>query len=211
MRAYRNTRATYMINLQNAERIEGWMYPEELEFLAQSAQKSRAILEFGCYKGRSTRALADNLSDLQACQIVCVDPWKGPYYSNDGSIHGINPDVYGEFSHNLAPFIDLGIVLPYPCLSTDFLNRWLTDGLPKFDFIFIDGDHRYETVKHDISLAKRLATKNAIIAGHDYLHSDWPGVKEAVDECLTNVQFVNTIWWVKNANSPEDSDWCSSR
>lgn len=197
------------MNLERANSISGWMYPDELQFLAQVAKKSTAILEIGCYKGRSTRALADNISPIG--HIIALDPWRGPYYSNDGSVHGIDPNVFPEFAANLREHIDSGLVTPYPFYSTEFLHLWQLNSLPKFDFIFIDGDHRAHMVDHDIQLARRIATKNAIIAGHDYSHSDWPGVKEVVDQRFPNAEHVASIWWVNNADYTENFDWCGGR
>ena len=52
--------------------------------------------------------------------------------------------------------------------------------LPKMssDFIFLDGDHRYNYVKNEFKLSQKLLTHNGIICIHDYYSS---GVKSWVD------------------------------
>jgi predicted alpha/beta hydrolase family esterase len=57
------------------------------------------------------------------------------------------------------------------------------------DFVFIDADHKYESVKADIAAWLPKVRPGGHIAGHDY-HSDWPGVQKAVDEVLGKGKFV---------------------
>lgn len=179
-----------MLNLDKALQIKGWMTGPELEWLARTAKKSRIIIEFGCYLGRSTRAIADNTNAL----IFAVDPWTSEYYDKDGNrIDILVPDSYEQFRANLKDYLESGQVEAIRCKSDEFPN--IGEGFA--DFIFIDGDHRYESVKRDIELAEKLAGKAGIISGHDYIHEDWPGVKKAVDEKYGegNVNLVNSIWW----------------
>lgn len=51
------------------------------------------------------------------------------------------------------------------------------------DFVFIDGDHRYEAVYEDIVEWSKIVKKGGIVAGHDYVKNDKNkyGVIEAVD------------------------------
>jgi len=67
------------------------------------------------------------------------------------------------------------------------------------DFIFIDGDHREDSVLHDIACAERMIRPDGIIAGHDYTHEHWPGVKSAVDKYYGKrvVEMVDSIWAIK--------------
>ena len=174
------------MNITRALNIEGWMFEDELKFLAQQAASAHLTIEFGCYKGRSTRALADNTNGT----VFAVDPWNGDYPSNDGGIHGIRTDVFDEFKKNLYDKITDETVIPFKTFSTDFY----TSRIP--DFIFIDGDHRYETVLKDIKLSQELMKKGGILAGHDYTHGDWPGVKKAVDEIFSKINQIDSIWWV---------------
>ena len=49
------------------------------------------------------------------------------------------------------------------------------------DFIYIDGDHRYEGCCADLKLARKKVKRGGVIAGHDYC-PQFPGVMRAVDE-----------------------------
>jgi predicted O-methyltransferase YrrM len=92
------------------------------------------------------------------------------------------------FMKNLADHIQSDHVLPVRGFSYSF-------NLPyKIDMVFIDGDHRYETVVKDIKKAYELLKSGGLICGHDYNHPQWPGVKKAVDELVGPVGVEHTIW-----------------
>jgi hypothetical protein len=99
--------------------------------------------------------------------------------------------------------------------STSFLPMLRDD---TFDFIYIDGDHKYEKAKADIVQAKRLVKKDyGVICGDDldvlptenflqkarlhkdldFLRSDHfhPGVLLAISEEFENVSMKNGTWW----------------
>jgi predicted O-methyltransferase YrrM len=177
------------MNIANAEAIQGWMFRSELEWLAEQAAKSKTIVEFGCHRGRSTRALADNTSGT----IYAVDPWVSEnVIIIDGKLYPT--DVYDIFAENLADHIERGRVIPCKYLSDEFSRVW-----DAADLVFIDGNHAYEQVKRDIKRARKIAKRGGIIAGHDYSHeANCPGVKQAVDELYPSINRADSIWWVVN-------------
>ena len=90
-----------------------------------------------------------------------------------------------------------------------------------FDFIYIDGDHKYETVLSDLTLSKNLINKKfGLICGDDldceitperYLRSKQhpnqdllqendfsyhPGVLAAVHEVFPKASMLNSFWWI---------------
>lgn len=183
------------MNIDKAKAIDGWMSENELKFLANQAASAQVIVELGCYKGRSTRALADNTTG----RVYAVDPWNGIYISNDGKTHSIKTDVYSDFYTNNKDHILSGRIVPMKCFSTELLVQFpqlMFPGAPLVDFFFIDGDHREEIVTFDMELGFRMLRKGGILAGHDYGHWDWPGVKTAVDKRFPKVNLVDSIWWL---------------
>ena len=52
-----------------------------------------------------------------------------------------------------------------------------------YDFVYIDADHSYQSVKQDIHLWFPKVRSGGVICGHDY-SSSWPGVMQAVDEFI---------------------------
>lgn len=176
------------VNINNALSIGGWMSVRELTWLATNAREREYIVEFGSFLGRSTRALADNIKKNGV--IWAVDPWNGDYFCENGSkLETVNTFVMPDFIRNLQDHIDNKTVIPRRLFSYSF-------SLPfKVDMVFIDGDHRYETVIKDINKAFSLVKKGGIISGHDYNHPTWPGVKRAVDELIGPIELEEQIWW----------------
>lgn len=65
------------------------------------------------------------------------------------------------------------------------------------DFVFIDANHSYKHCLQDIQLWAPKVRKGGLIAGHDYDHTDFPGVKQAVEECF-GTDFKTTydrVWY----------------
>jgi predicted O-methyltransferase YrrM len=114
------------VNIENALKIDGWMSTRELTWLAQQAQKHLSILEIGSYKGRSTRALAENTHG----KVRAVDIWK--------------MSSFREFYSNMVGLNNFSIVKAPSEDALEILRGH------RFDMIFIDADHSYEAVKADI-------------------------------------------------------------
>lgn len=172
------------VDIERASKIGGWMSLGELTWLATQAMERKLIVEFGSLHGRSTRAMADNNKGI----IWAVDPWKGDYIYEDGSEVPINTYVMPMFIHNMGEHYTTQHVIPVRQFSYQFSLDW------PVDMVFIDGDHRYNTVVKDIKKAYELLRPGGLICGHDYGHPAWPGVKQAVDELVGTVNIEETIW-----------------
>lgn len=72
----------------------------------------------------------------------------------------------------------------------------------EIDFVYIDAEHSYNGVYTDICTWFPKIRIGGLIAGHDYGHSNFPGVKQAVDEFFRRFDWkVNVeeegVWWVE--------------
>jgi Methyltransferase domain len=167
-----------MPNIKKALTVEGWMEPPELLWLANAASTHKIIVEIGSFKGRSTRALADNTDGL----VIAIDDFHGPREIEYGNRHRI----YEDFLSNTADLKNLAIIkanhreLPEP----DFIP----------DMVFVDGAHEYEAVRSDIRYWLPRIASGGILSGHDF---GWcPGVEQAVRELLPGFQVApNTSIW----------------
>lgn len=177
-----------MFRLSRSYAINGWMAEAELRFLAEMASERKVIFEIGSYQGKSTRVMADNSTDTSV--IYAIDSWD--YYIT--TIIKSDFVTYNQFLCNLYDHILSGKVIP--CVSS-----W-KDYIPKIrgkaDFIFIDGDHIYNSVKHDINKALEWLSDDGIIAGHDY-DEPFPGVVKAVHERFSKFNLTETIWWTQKS------------
>jgi len=180
---------TSQVNIDKALTIGGWMSEPELTWLASMASSHKYIVEFGVLHGRSCRAMADNM--MPNGHIWAVDPWAGDYYEEEGEKVPISTYVMPYFIQNLSDYIKADRVTPVREFSYRFK-------LPhQVDMVFIDGDHRYETVIKDIKKAFELLKDGGLICGHDYGHPAWPGVKKAVDilvDTMSPIKVEGTIW-----------------
>lgn len=176
------------LTLHRAKEIPGWMFDAELQFLAETASKSKRIFEIGSFAGKSTRALADNTDGT----VFAIDPWNHMNYNGHETAICIVTDavVFNMFYCNLADHIKTGRVVPCVMKWEDFE----TD--KKADFIFIDGNHKYNAVCHDIDKALKFLSPGGILAGHDYA-VPWTGVIKAVSERFDDFKVVDSIWWVQ--------------
>ena len=181
-----NIEMASQVDISKALPIGGWMSEDELTWLASQAKTHRFIVEFGSFHGRSARAIADNLPEYG--KLWAVDPWSGDYIDTEGHTLKFTTYVMPHFVRNLNDHIAAGRVIPKRGYSYEFDLPFLVD------MVFIDGDHRYETVRKDIRKAFTLLRVGGLICGHDYEHNGWPGVKQAVDELVGEVEVKDTIW-----------------
>ena len=61
--------------------------------------------------------------------------------------------------------------------------------LNEIDYVFVDGGHKYETVKNDLENLTQIVNNNGIILCDDYNLSYAPGVKEAIDEYILKKKY----------------------
>jgi precorrin-6B methylase 2 len=54
--------------------------------------------------------------------------------------------------------------------------------IDNFDYVFLDGGHKYETVLEDLKLLTRVIKNSGTILCDDYNLTYAPGVKKAIDE-----------------------------
>lgn len=172
---------TYRGNKQ----IEGFMTELELQGLYNLAKRVDTVVEIGSWMGRSTNAI------LNGCrgrgQVIAVDTFLGSDDEYDLTFNqGEALTVFDKFKENTKQFTNLEIMR----MESRDAAKALTG--QKFDMIFIDANHTYESVREDIRLWKDKA--GILICGHDYTLG-WPGVVAAVYNEIGPVDIViGSIW-----------------
>jgi predicted O-methyltransferase YrrM len=174
--------------LDRAERIHGWMDRAELTWLSEQAAAARTIVEVGCWCGRSTSVLAEATPGT----VWCVDPWTG---TQDAPDKPVKFDRLRTFAKNLAGHIATGRVQVLPARSRVALE--VLQYLAPFDFVFLDGDHAYDSIAPEIEAFRPLVRPGGVLAGHDYANDRWPDVTRAVDERVPDRQRWHSIWWTR--------------
>lgn len=169
---------------------DGFTSELELQWLRDQAKSRYAIVEIGCWIGRSTSALASTPGF-----VLCIDDWSG---TNRGfmptDVHNLPNGGFDEFVSNMGNLGLMGKVIPLRANS-----QWVSILFPTpcFDMIFIDGDHKYGSVYIDISFWNKTLKSGGLLCGHNYEPCWKDDVVRAVDELVPERKLVpdTSIWW----------------
>lgn len=120
---------------------------DELEQLLEVliARRPRRVLEIGCFMGGTLYAWRQLGAD-----VVGVDQVVHKRFTGHGA------EVVIADSHDPSTFLEV---------------RQLVDAV---DFLFIDGDHRYDGVKQDYTWYRALLATSALVGFHDICVSPDP-------------------------------------
>lgn len=152
--------------------------------LVESFNAVDSILEIGCYEGRGTCWMLENmLSDTGS--IICIDPFLGVDRLLRDEI------LEGRFNHNVnlskKPTQTISVI---PTVSYTALAS-LISANAQFDFIYVDGDHTGEGAMTDACMAWGLLRQGGIMLFDDYFWDHAPDIldrpKAAIDA------FMNTF------------------
>jgi predicted O-methyltransferase YrrM len=123
------------------------------------------VVEVGCYRGVTTRSLANNTSR----KFIAVDPFAG----------------YGGAEEDLKVFRDRVENIPnlihFRCTSGEAAQQLINE---RFSFVFIDAVHDYVNVRFDSIAWCSLLQKDGLIAFHDTDDRKFAGTRRAVFELM---------------------------
>jgi len=174
-------------------------------------------VELGVYKGEFSKIILNNWDGT----LYMIDVWRSlPTDEYSDISNQQNPiEVYSEAISNILGYEDRAFMLRIP--GKKAVNLFNDHSL---DFIYIDANHTYESVKQDIELWYPKVRIGGLIGGHDYLprhlfqkdknipiyfdngvYAGMFGVNGAVDEFTkvynlelnTTNEFFGTWWTIK--------------
>lgn len=136
---------------------------ELIEYLPENL----TMIEVGSYAGESAVIFAETMA-----HITCIDAWTG--YAEDAE---------EAFDNRIRDIPNI----------TKIKARFEDVDLEPADFVYIDGEHDYESVRKDID--QWLPKARRFIGGHDYKEK-FPGVMKAVDETFGEPKkvFSDSSW-----------------
>lgn len=163
---------------------------KKLYQITRNCGKGSRFLEIGSYLGASSNYLGAAAARIDGT-VYCVDTWN-----NETMPDGLH-DTYEEFVQNTKCVSKW--IIPIRKRSDQLEDNDMT--LP-IDFVFLDGDHTYEAVKLDFSLAEKWITENGIIAFHD--SRDYSGVSRVIGEALVSGKWtlmgcIENLTWIRKA------------
>ena len=164
------------------------MHEAVLQILNDNLTTVKRGCEVGVLRGELSAMLLDDFRDLA---LYMVDPYLRDRYWDE--------DAMKEYQRlaftNTLPFADRRIMLVTKSLQAAAL---IPPG--SLDFVYIDANHRYESVKQDMEAWYPKVRTGGLFFGHDYngkRHDK--GVKIAVNEFAAaynnEVQVIETNWW----------------
>jgi predicted O-methyltransferase YrrM len=134
--------------------------------ISKGLPKNARCAEIGSYFGASSCIIAKGLSDTG--RLYCIDTWGNHAMIYDEAAKQdsllTEKDTYTDFQKNTAKYRHKIIEL----------RGWSTEKFADIkksethlDFLFIDGDHAYDSVLKDWELYSTLIKKNGLVAFHD--------------------------------------------
>lgn len=160
---------------QNESFGEDWFtYQELYKAMVEKFPSGSHFVEIGCWKGKSTAFMGVEIHNSgKNIKFDAIDTFKGSDEHQQLDII-VNNKLYDLFISNINPVSHIinPIVMPSVEASKIYDDRSL-------DFVFIDGDHQFESVKNDIQCWLPKIKKGGVLAGHDYT-CWWESVTAAV-------------------------------
>ena len=146
----------------------------------------KVFVEIGSWKGHSTRYLGKLLKDRDIV-IYAIDLFDMTYKKYDSLEKKY---MFEIFNYNIKKLNNIEPIKSISWEASEGFNN------ASVDFVFIDADHTYSSVKKDIQSWLPKVKKGGIISGHDYFNPC--GVKQAVDEIFSDkVEFYDKCWFVR--------------
>jgi len=142
--------------------------------------------EIGVKEGRFTRFMLENNDNLT---MYAIDPWEKQPGKEEDYREWDWTDIYTAFRERMKPFPNR--VTEIMAYSKEAAAVIADNSL---DFVFIDAQHDFLSVREDIKLWEPKVKKGGLICGHDYCDK-FPGVVAAVHDRFKNpMKGANDCW-----------------
>jgi len=175
--------------IERTMRLHSDRMTNDIRHLCMLVPRNSVGIEIGSFGGESAVLFAES---GKFKKLYCVDPWDAGYYK----AHNMG-EVEATFDERVKDYGD--IIVKVKAKSSQALA--LIPDPQAVNFVYIDGNHRYDVVKQDIILYREVLRNSmsdlrTILAGHDYKFPKSPGVEKAVKELLTypDVRFAGYSW-----------------
>ena len=164
--------------------------------------KPKNFLEIGVFHGVTSRNVCEMLYLLHGndFKFTGIDLFSYEVVSKDEYIPKTkfsNPlkTIYYNYIIRLNPYSHQSVLKLLKKFEKNIniikgnSNIILKEIPSKFDYVFLDGGHKYETVKNDLKNLSQVINNGGIILCDDYNLSYAPGVKKAIDDYVLEKNF----------------------
>ena len=163
------------------------VFDKEGIFLYDTAKNcSRGVIvEIGAWKGVSAIWLGSGSNAGNKMKVYSIDTFTGSQIHKKK--YG-NIETLTAFQKNIDDASLTDIICPIAKESEEAIKEWTEP----IEFLWIDGNHEYESVKKDFSLWFSHLIKNGTIALHDSAFRKESGpVRVVREEIQTSKRFIN--------------------
>lgn len=158
------------------------------EYMRERGSPLEEMAEIGSYAGESAALFA-----LYFEGVWCIDPWNEETIRVASKKHRSARVVEQAFDALLANNHRLHKITSYSQEAAELFEDL------SLDFVYIDGDHRYESVREDIRLWRAKVCAGGFIGGHDFGNPNAPEVEKAVLDEIGSPEetFIDHSWVVR--------------
>ena len=160
--------------------IPSWQ--ELFQRIGWNPSTPKTIVEIGCFEGRATVWMLENLVASPASQMYCIDRFA----ADPGTLQWDFDQVRANFLHNVRLTGKADLVHLREGPSFPELTSLYAEGL-RADFIYIDGSHHARDVLADLVMSFEIAKPGALVICDDYL---WQQESDAKVDVLNNPKFA---------------------
>jgi hypothetical protein len=155
--------------------------------LIDSLKKGSVCAEIGVYKGRFSKYI---LESNEPEMLYMIDAWthqgKEDYPDICNKRQGVLNMYFRRVTRRYGSRDNTTIMR---MMSHDAAQEFK---YPIFDWVYIDGNHSYESCLEDLIDWSKLIKDGGCLLGHDYFNSGYYGVERAVKEFLENGEWKIT-------------------
>jgi predicted O-methyltransferase YrrM len=173
------------------------------KYLTQYSGNKLNFLQIGAYTGDATRWLFDNVLTNLDSTLTDVDTWEGSAEPAHLAMNWKSVEEVYDFRH--SEVFESKKLIKKKMTSDQFFSS----NKNKYDFIYIDGDHKAESVLKDGMNAIQCLNNYGIIAFDDYMWSQHKGPafdpKPAIDairlcysDRFTVLDIGLQVWMMRN-------------
>lgn len=181
-----------------AEQVPGWMSLAELRWLADRAAEippGGTWLEIGVMVGRSWICQAHALP--AGCLLAAIDLGLGSYTQTEQTFRSGYWTWSGEWTWQRTLSLLQRNDLRWLAIRDTAIGAANLFAPGSLDAVFIDACHTFDGTRDQILVYREKLKPGGLLCGHDYDRKNWPGVVQAVEECVPDFQHVagTSLWW----------------
>lgn len=120
-------------------------------------------VEIGTWKGEFSKIILDSWGGT----LYMIDPWRGlgdEYTAVDNQVKPEHSNAYNDTMNSIKGYEHRAFMLRG--LSNELYDLFEDESL---DFVYIDGNHKYDFVVEDINLWYPKVKRGGLVMGHDYI------------------------------------------